>query len=120
VALASLAGCAPPPKPVGVMDLMERPGERALMTGMRAYDDAQYPEAEQSLKKALSTGLATPRDQATAYKLLAFIYCTSNRSADCEAAFRAARQADPAFALSHSEAGHPLWGPVYRKVAGTP
>ena len=41
---------------------------------------------------------------------------TSERLAECESAFRAARAADPAFALSRSEAGHPLWGPVYRRV----
>jgi len=35
---------------------------------------------------------------------------------DCEAQFRAARTADPAFALTKSEAGHPLWGPVYQRV----
>lgn len=53
---------------------------------------------------------------AAAQKHLAFIYCTSQRVAECEAAFRAARLADPAFALSRSEAGHPLWGPVYKRV----
>jgi hypothetical protein len=36
--------------------------------------------------------------------------------AECEASFRAARQADPTFALSKSEAGHPVWGPVYKRV----
>jgi Tfp pilus assembly protein PilF len=116
-----LAGCAAPPpapapQPVGLADLMERPAERALIDGMRAYDDGQYPQAEAALKKALAAGLASPRDRAGAHKLLAFIYCTSDRSADCEAAFRAARTADGTFALSRSEAGHPLWGPVYRKV----
>lgn len=36
--------------------------------------------------------------------------------ADCEAQFRAARAADPQFVLSRAEAGHPQWGPVYRKL----
>lgn len=117
-----LAGCAappapPPPPPPGLADLMERPAERALVEGIRAYDDAQYGPAESALRRALAAGLRSPRDQATAHKLLAFITCTSERLADCEAAFRAARQADPSFALSRSEAGHPLWGPVYKRVA---
>ena len=96
---------------------MEKPGERALIEGIRAYDDGQYPQAEAALRKALATGLASARDKASAHKLLAFITCTSERLAECEALFRAARAADPAFALSRSEAGHPLWGPVYRKVS---
>jgi len=119
VAGLTLAGCAaPPPAPPsgGLADLMERPAERALVEGIRAYDDGQYPQAEAALRKALQSGLRSGRDQASAHKLLAFITCTSERAAECEAAFRAARTADPGFALSRSEAGHPLWGPVYRRV----
>ncbi len=121
-ALSLLAGCAQQPTattaaaPVGLLDVAERPAEKALLAGMRAYDDAQYPAAEKSLLAAIQAGLVSPRDRAAAHKLLAFIYCTSNRSADCEAQFRSARAADPAFALSKSEAGHPLWGPVYQRV----
>lgn len=118
---AALAGCAvPPPTPPepggGLAELMERPAERLLFEGIRAYDDGQYAAAETALRQALRAGLRSGRDQASAHKLLAFITCASQRLAECEAAFRAARAADPAFALSRSEAGHPLWGPVYRKL----
>jgi Tfp pilus assembly protein PilF len=111
-----LAGCATPPPPVGLSDVIERPAERALLAGMRAYDDAQYPEAEHQLKAALDTGLASAKDRANANKLLAFIYCSSQRVPACDAAFRAARAADPGFQLSRAEAGHPMWGPVYRQL----
>lgn len=118
--LTLLAGCAapppPPPAPSGLAELMERDAERSLFEGIRAYDDGQYAQAEAALRKALGASLKSARDQASAHKLLAFITCTSERLADCEAAFRAARAADPAFALTRSEAGHPLWGPVYRKT----
>ena len=119
ITLALMAGCATPPPPAprsGLADLMERPAERALIDGIRAYDDGQYAQAEAALRQALTGGLASGRDRASAHKLLAFITCTSDRVSDCEAAFRAARAADPAFALSRPEAGHPLWGPVYRRV----
>jgi Tfp pilus assembly protein PilF len=112
----SLAGCALPPAPVGLLDIAERPAEKALLGGMRAYDDAQYAQAEKLLTQALQTGLASPRDRAAAHKHLAFIYCTSARVPACEAEFRAARGDDPAFALSKAEAGHPQWGPVWQKV----
>jgi len=118
VALALLAaGCVQPPTaPTGLMDITQRPAEKALLAGMRAYDDAQYAEAETQLGSALRIGLPSAKDRAAARKHLAFIYCTSKRVAECEAAFRAARQADPSFALSKSESGHPLWGPVYKRV----
>jgi Tfp pilus assembly protein PilF len=114
------AGCAAPPAAPapGISDLLARPAERALVAGMRAYDDGQYPLAERELKAALDAGLASAADRANAHKLLAFVYCTSRRTADCETAFRAARAADPGFVLSRAEAGHPQWGPVYRRVSG--
>jgi len=117
---AALAGCAapPPPKPApgGLAELMERDAERALIEGIRAYDDGKYAAAETALRQALQAGLASPRDRATTHKLLAFITCTSERQPECEDHFRAARAADAGFALSKSEAGHPMWGPVYRRV----
>ena len=120
VALLSACAGTPPTKPAsGLAELMDRPGERALVEGIRAYDDGQYPQAEAALRKALGAGLASPRDRASAHKLLAFITCTSERLPECEAHFRAARSADPAFVLGRGEAGHPLWGPVYRKVVPT-
>jgi Tfp pilus assembly protein PilF len=116
--LAVLAGCASQgkPAPVGLLDVISRPAERALQGGLRAYDDAQYADAEKQLNQALQGGLMSPRDRSAAHKTLAFIYCTSKRMLECEAEFRAAKGVDPAFALSKSEQGHPLWGPVYKKV----
>ncbi len=119
-AAALAAGCATPPPAAtpasGLAELLERPAERALVEGIRAYDDGGYAQAEIALRRALQDGLPSGRDQATAHKLLAFITCTSQRVADCEAAFRAARAADPSFLLSRAEAGHPVWGPVARRV----
>lgn len=120
-ALLALAACGTTkPAPSGLAELLERPAERALVEGLRAYDEGQYGPAEAALQRALAAGLASPRDRASAHKLLAFIACTSERLAACEASFRAARAADPAFALDRSETGHPLWGPVWRRVAGMP
>jgi hypothetical protein len=117
--LAWLVGCAQPPTVVptiGLLDVAERPAEKALLAGLRAYEDAQYPVAERQLQTALQAGLVSPRDRAAAHKHLAFIFCTTGRVPACELQFRSARQADPAFVLGKSEAGHPLWGPVYLRA----
>jgi hypothetical protein len=89
--------------------------ESVLAQGLKAYQAAQYQQSELDLKSALQMGLAKPADLVAANKHLAFIYCTSKREAQCLAAFKAARAADPAFTLSKSEAGHPMWGPVYKR-----
>ena len=114
VSISLLAACAD--MQPSVVETMERPAERALLNGLRSYDDAAYAEAEKQFRLALSLGLQSYKDQAATHKHLAFIYCTSNRNAECEAAFRAARLADPNFALSKSESGHPQWGPVYKRT----
>jgi Tfp pilus assembly protein PilF len=119
--LAAIAGlwlgaCAAPPQG-GLSEVIERPAERALLAGLRAYDDGAYADAERGLTQALATGLVSAKDRASAHKHLAFVYCASQRAKPCEDAFRAARSADPAFALSRAEAGHPLWGPVYKRLA---
>ncbi|HWK84346.1 MAG TPA: TssQ family T6SS-associated lipoprotein [Caldimonas sp.] len=115
--LLLVAACAPvPPAPVGLLDVSARPAEKALLAGLKAYDDAQYDSAQQLFRQALALGLASRKDRAEAHKRLAFIECAAGRLGECEGEFRLARQADPAFALDRSEAGHPVWGPVYRKV----
>ena len=93
-----------------------RPAEKALLDGLKAYDDAQYETAERLFRQALALGLASVKDRAEAYKRMAFIHCAAGRLDACEAEFRAARQVDPTFVLDRAEAGHPVWGPVYRKV----
>jgi hypothetical protein len=122
-----LGGCAlldppraPPPAPppsISIARLYEQPAERAFINGMRFYEDGQYERAEVMFKRALSEGLRDRNDVAAANKHLAFIACAYDRAAECEAAFRAAFAADPGFRLTDAEVGHPLWGPVYKKVA---
>ena len=117
VVTAALTGCAQPAAaPTALVEIIAMPAEKALMAGLRAYEDAQYAEAQQHFNLALSLRLASPKDRAAAHKHLAFIYCTSQRRSECEAQFRAARLADPAFTLDKSEAGHPSWSEVYKRV----
>lgn len=132
-AVTVLAGCAHAPAPIAAEAAPKPPvvasapvaevapavvvatPESVLAQGLKAYQAAQYQQSELDLKSALQMGLAKPADIANANKHLAFIFCTSKREALCLSAFKAAVAADPSFALSKSEAGHPMWGPVYKR-----
>jgi hypothetical protein len=116
VSPASAPAVAPDPAPLGTPTA----GESALAQGVKSYQAGKYQTAETQLRLALKEGLTAPADQASAHKHLAFIYCTSKREAQCLAAFKAARAADPIFALSKTEAGHPLWAQAYKKAMAEP
>jgi Tfp pilus assembly protein PilF len=90
-------------------------GEPALAVGIRQYEDGKYPEAAESLNAALYQGLSSA-DRVKAHKYLAFIHCVSSRPAACREQFRRALAMDPNLELSAAEAGHPIWGPVFRAV----
>ncbi|MBA4110663.1 MAG: hypothetical protein C0487_13850 [Leptothrix sp. (in: Bacteria)] len=112
----NLVASAPAPAVVAPPTPAATPANAALAQGLKAYQAAQYTIAETQFNTALQAGLTAPADVATAHKHLAFIYCTSRRETACAKAFKAARAADPSFALTKAEAGHPMWGPVYRKA----
>jgi Tfp pilus assembly protein PilF len=120
--LSLLTGCqsmAPPPAlpaTESIVLLYARPAERALINGLRAYEDGAFERAEQSFRTAVLQNLRDRRDLAVAHKYLAFIACAFNRISECEQQFRNAFGADPDFALTDAEIGHPIWGPVYRRV----
>jgi len=118
-----LAACAtePPapvalPEPASIARLYDRPAERALINGIRLYDEGTLDRAEIAFKTALGQGLGSGHDIAVAHKYLAFIGCAFNRLPECEQSFRDAIAADRTFGLTDAEIGHPVWGPVYRRV----
>jgi hypothetical protein len=128
LAVALLASCqsltAPEPAPApaapastSIAALHRQPAERALIDGIRLYEDAAFDRAELALRNALASGLADRRDVAVAHKYIAFIACAFNRFDECEASFESAFAADPGFTLTVAEVGHPVWGPVYRRIA---
>ena len=90
-------------------------GEPALAAGIRQYEEGKYAEAAESLNTGLYQGLASA-DRAKAHKYLAFIHCVSARPAACREQFRRALAINPNLELSAAEAGHPIWGPVFRAV----
>jgi Tfp pilus assembly protein PilF len=96
-------------------DLFAHKGEAALTRGLREYDDGHYAQSARSLQLALEQGLSKA-DRVKAHKYLAFIYCADGRVGPCRDEFRAALDIDPSMQLAPAEAGHPVWGPVFRSV----
>ena len=91
------------------------PGLTDLQAGVSRYEDGQYQAAAARFQAALAAGL-TPGEAVRAHKYLAFIHCASKRERQCRMEFRKALALDPAFQLNAAEAGHPIWGPIFREV----
>lgn len=119
VAAMPLAGCQSEPfRSIG-MEVKSifgsTRGGPALATGIRQYEEGNYPAAAESLNRALFEGLSSD-ERVKAHKHLAFINCVSNRPSACLVEFRRALAINPNLELSAAEAGHPIWGPVFRAL----
>jgi Tfp pilus assembly protein PilF len=108
-----LTGCSS--KVVQEFPLTKFKAENMLDQGIRAYDDGNYKVAARNIQGALDAGLTT-RSQARAHKYLAFIDCVSGQQPQCREEFKKALEIDPNMELKTEEAGHPIWGPVFRSV----
>jgi Tfp pilus assembly protein PilF len=112
LALAALAGCAQ------LKDMVESAKAQAtLVEGLRQYDAGDHAKSVKTLTRALEMNLG-PKDQALAHKHLAFIHCTAERERQCREEFRKGLAAYPAMQLDAAEAGHPVWGPIFRSMNG--
>jgi Tfp pilus assembly protein PilF len=114
-ASAALAGCGT--EPMRDLEALFNPnkGEAALAVGLKQYEDGRYAESLKNLQTAIGQGLSGG-DRVNAHKHVAFIHCASNRERACRDEFRRALRVDPAMELAPAEAGHPIWGPIFRAV----
>ena len=114
----------PPPPPPAVEETKPAVAEPApldkaqqeLASGIENYENGSYKPAAKQLQNALNMGLKVTAEQARAHKYLAFMHCVGRRTTACRTEFRKALAADPSFDLTPAEAGHPTWGPVFKKV----
>lgn len=90
-------------------------GKPYLWQGIAFYEEGNYRAASRRLLFALEEGLTVP-DRVVAHKYLAFIACVSGRQLTCREEFAIALKLDPDFELDEAEAGHPIWGPVFRSA----
>jgi Tfp pilus assembly protein PilF len=118
--LLALAACESAPVKEATREVKSlfqgKGGEQDLSAGVREYEEGNYHEAQARLQAALDAGLKARPDQVKAHKYLAFTYCVTNREKQCRDEFRRALDVDPGFELTQAEAGHPIWGPVFRSV----
>ena len=106
----ALAGCAQ------LEQLVQKTkAQITLVEGLRQYDSGDYAASTRSLQAALKLGLPDD-DRALAHKHLAFIQCSWGQERECRDEFRKALAADPALLLLPAEAGHPVWGPIFRSL----
>lgn len=113
--LALLQSCATEPGRALRNLFAPSKGEPALKSGLRQYENGDYVDAQKSLQSAIELGLAD-RERIEAHKHLAFIHCASGRERQCRDEFRRALAIDPAMELTAAEAGHPVWGPIFRSL----
>jgi len=114
LALAALAGCASGPIKE-IARVFEQKGDPQLRAGIKLYEDGRYAQAERNFEQALNSGLGDA-GKVAAHKYLAFIHCATKRERQCRGHFASALEIDPGFELDAAEAGHPMWGPVFRSV----
>ena len=93
-----------------------RTASHKLSKGVESYEDGNYIASVEALNNVLQTKLADRDDKVSAYKYIAFIDCVSGREKMCYEAFRKALLLNPNFELTPAEAGHPVWGPVFRSA----
>lgn len=102
----------------GQLQQTGKSAQQELSVAVASYENESLKSSEKELLSALKSDLLSKHDQVIAHKYLAFIYCTSHRKKLCRNEFRKALKIDPAFDLTPAEAGHPIWGPIFRVVKG--
>ena len=90
-------------------------GNSYLEEGVLNYEEGNYRVAKRRLQFALEEGLSRP-NRVNAHKYLAFIACVSSQQLTCREEFAIALELDPNFELAPAEAGHPIWGPMFKSV----
>jgi len=117
---ALLCSCAHEPEtlPNGQARLSADEAQANYTQGLAEYHEGHYEIALGKLQAATDSDRLKPLQATDARKQMAFIYCITNREAECRAQFQAALKIAPDFDLSPGEIGHPLWGPVWRSIKG--
>jgi Tfp pilus assembly protein PilF len=113
--IATLCGCATEAGRAVKDFFQPTKGRPSLSMGLKQYEDGDYADSAKNLQVAIDQGLAE-KERVVAHKHLAFINCASDRERQCRDEFRKALAVDPTMELAPAEAGHPIWGPIFRSL----
>ena len=117
VTLLFLSGCiTTSPDSLKELELATQRAQQSLISGIRLYEDGNYADAERQLQRALESHQTPIKDRVSALKYLGFIYCSQQKMAECTESFNDALELDPKFELTPKEAGHPMWGPLFKSL----
>ena len=115
LAIGALSACSTAPGQRLQSLFQPNKGAATLSAGLKQFEDGAYADASKNLHSAIEQGLAD-RDRANAHKHLAFIDCAAGRERQCRDQFRIALAIDPGLELAPAEAGHPVWGPIFKSL----
>ncbi|MEQ1813126.1 MAG: TssQ family T6SS-associated lipoprotein [Candidatus Nitrotoga sp.] len=90
--------------------------ERSVAQGIASYNNGDYQAAVVLLRHALEDVTLSKSNKISAHKYLAFTHCISVREKKCRESFERIFAINPDFNLTPAEAGHPVWGAVFREV----
>jgi hypothetical protein len=107
---------APVAKPVEPPPVVVVKPEQLFAEGKDLYERGDYKNAIRKLGAARDAADDNAVIKQNSLKYLAFSYCVSNQKPLCKNQFTTLLKLAPAFQLSRGEAGHPLWGPVFKEV----
>ncbi|HVL56890.1 MAG TPA: TssQ family T6SS-associated lipoprotein [Burkholderiaceae bacterium] len=119
IAFASAAGCASLQEIEGLpfsQPSAAEPGRQQLAEAVALYDAGDFHGTIRKLETSREIWTAPVPVRTAAYKQLAFAQCAVGRRTLCRRAFDNLLVLDPKFELSALEAGHPIWGPVFRQA----
>lgn len=90
--------------------------EQKLEVGVKEYEEGNYVTSTNALEEVLAAKTVSRAQKIRANKYMAFISCISSREKSCREYFKNILEINPDFNLSAAEAGHPIWGPVFKNV----
>ncbi len=107
----------PAPRPAPAPAPVASPAQQRLAEGIALYEAGDFNGAVRKLTASpeLTDKAVSPDIKVEALKYAAFSYCVTSRRVLCRRQFDALLVLQPTYELTPSEAGHPIWGPVFKQ-----